>query len=83
MDQSLHALGPGLGPGHRPAEGDAGAYPNVGTMLPAGTKRMSNGPYAIPAIRFDVAVGLTNTTPSGAYRGAGRPEAAALLERLI
>ncbi|MEL7158699.1 MAG: molybdopterin cofactor-binding domain-containing protein [Actinomycetota bacterium] len=63
--------------------GDAGAYPNVGTMLPAGTKRMSNGPYAMPAIRFDVAVGLTSTTPSGAYRGAGRPEAAALLERLI
>ena len=63
--------------------GDAGAYPNVGAMLPAGTKRMSNGTYAFPAIRFDVAVGVTNTTPTGAYRGAGRPEAAALLERLV
>ena len=63
--------------------GDAGAYPNVGTMLPAGTKRMSNGTYAFPAIRFDVVVGVTNTTPTGAYRGAGRPEAAALLERLV
>ena len=63
--------------------GDAGAYPNVGTMLPAGTKRMSNGTYRFPAIRFDVVVGVTNTTPAGAYRGAGRPEAAALLERLV
>lgn len=63
--------------------GDAGAYPNVGTFLPAGTKRMSNGTYTFDAIRFDVAVAVTNTTPTGAYRGAGRPEAAALLERLV
>ena len=28
--------------------GDTGAYPNIGTMLPAGTKRMSNGTYAFP-----------------------------------
>ncbi len=63
--------------------GDAGAYPNVGTMLPAGTKRMSNGTYTFPSIRFDVVVATTNTTPAGAYRGAGRPEAAALLERLV
>ena len=63
--------------------GDAGAYPDLGTMLPAGTKRMSNGTYAFGAIRFDVVTGVTNTTPMGAYRGAGRPEAAALLERLV
>ncbi len=63
--------------------GDAGAYPNIGTMLPAGTKRMSNGTYTFGSIRFDVATAVTNTTPTGAYRGAGRPEAAALLERLV
>lgn len=63
--------------------GDSGAYPNVGTMLPAGTKRMSHGTYTFPAIRFDIAVAVTNTTPTGAYRGAGRPEAAALLERAV
>ncbi len=63
--------------------GDAGAYPNVGAMLPAGTKRMSNGTYNFPKIRFDVLVPVTNTTPMGAYRGAGRPEAAALLERAM
>jgi carbon-monoxide dehydrogenase large subunit len=63
--------------------GDAGAYPSIGAFLPAGTKRMSNGTYRFPAIQFDVAVAVTNTTPMGAYRGAGRPEATALLERLV
>ena len=63
--------------------GDAGAYPTIGSFLPAGTKRMSNGTYRFPAIQFDVAVAVTNTTPMGAYRGAGRPEATALLERLV
>ena len=63
--------------------GDGGAYPGIGTFLPAGTKRMANGTYRFPAIQFDVAVAVTNTTPMGAYRGAGRPEATALLERLV
>ena len=63
--------------------GDAGAYPGMGAFLPAGTKRMSNGTYAFGAIQFDVAAACTNTTPTGAYRGAGRPEASALLERAV
>jgi carbon-monoxide dehydrogenase large subunit len=63
--------------------GDAGAYPGIGVFLPAGTKRMSHGTYKFPAIQFEVAVAVTNTTPMGAYRGAGRPEATALLERLV
>jgi carbon-monoxide dehydrogenase large subunit len=63
--------------------GDGGAYPGLGAFLPPGTKRMANGTYRFPAIQFDVAVAVTNTTPMGAYRGAGRPEATALLERLV
>ncbi len=63
--------------------GDAGAYPTVGAFLPGGTRRMAQGTYAFPTIEFDVAVAVTNTTPMGAYRGAGRPEATALLERLV
>lgn len=63
--------------------GDAGAYPNVGSLLPAGTRRMANGPYKLPKLQFDIAVGVTNTTSTGAYRGAGRPEAASLLERAL
>jgi carbon-monoxide dehydrogenase large subunit len=63
--------------------GDAGAYPTIGTFLPGGTRRMSHGTYDFPAIQFEVAVGITNTTPMGAYRGAGRPEATALVERIV
>ena len=63
--------------------GDAGAYPGIGAFLPGGTRRMAQGTYAFPTIEFDVAVAVTNTTPMGAYRGAGRPEATALLERLV
>jgi carbon-monoxide dehydrogenase large subunit len=63
--------------------GDAGSYPGIGASLPGGTRRMSQGTYAFPAIDFDVAVATTNTPPTGAYRGAGRPEATALLERLV
>ena len=63
--------------------GDAGGYPTVGAYLPGGTRRMSHGTYDFPAIQFDVAVAVTNTTPVGAYRGAGRPEATALLERIV
>jgi len=44
---------------------------------------MSQGVYDIPALAFDAAVVLTNTTPMGAFRGAGRPEATAHLERLM
>lgn len=63
---------------------DAGAYAGFGGALALGpTKMMAQGVYDIPAIRFDVAVAVTNTTPMGAFRGAGRPEAAELLERTM
>ncbi|HET9706617.1 MAG TPA: molybdopterin cofactor-binding domain-containing protein, partial [Vicinamibacterales bacterium] len=41
------------------------------------------GPYQIPNVHEDVYGVYTNTTPVEAYRGAGRPEATYLLERLI
>jgi carbon-monoxide dehydrogenase large subunit len=63
--------------------GDAGAYPTIGAFLPGGTRRMAPGTYRLPEFSFDVAVAVTNTTPMGAYRGAGRPEATALIERLV
>ncbi len=40
------------------------------------------GPYATPAIYANVHAVFTNTSPVDAYRGAGRPEAAYLLERI-
>ena len=64
--------------------GDAGAYAGFGGALAMGpTRSMSQGVYRVPKISYDVAVALTNTTPVGAFRGAGRPEAAAYLERIM
>jgi carbon-monoxide dehydrogenase large subunit len=42
-----------------------------------------SGVYRIPAIHAEVDAVFTNTTPVDAYRGAGRPEAAYVLERMI
>jgi carbon-monoxide dehydrogenase large subunit len=62
-----------------------GAYlstfaPAVPTYLYA---TLLNGVYEMPAIHAEVTGVFTNTVPVDAYRGAGRPEAAYLLERMI
>jgi aerobic carbon-monoxide dehydrogenase large subunit len=62
---------------------DAGGYPAIGAFLPYFTRTMAQGVYRIPKIEFTVRSVVTNTTPTGAYRGAGRPEAASMLERII
>ncbi|MDA8310959.1 MAG: xanthine dehydrogenase family protein molybdopterin-binding subunit [Actinomycetota bacterium] len=64
--------------------GDAGAYAGFGGALGLGpTRMMAAGVYRIPVVRYEAAVAITNTTPMGAFRGAGRPEAAELLERMM
>jgi aerobic carbon-monoxide dehydrogenase large subunit len=62
---------------------DGGAYPGIGAFLPYLTRSMSQGVYRIPRIQMNSKSAITNTTPTAAYRGAGRPEAAALLERIV
>jgi carbon-monoxide dehydrogenase large subunit len=62
---------------------DAGAYPMIGAMLPALTRIMAAGTYAIPKVTSEAQAVVTNTTPIAAYRGAGRPEAAAAIERAV
>ncbi|WP_419846607.1 xanthine dehydrogenase family protein molybdopterin-binding subunit [Candidatus Poriferisocius sp.] len=62
---------------------DAGAYPHVGAWLPNYTRLMCTGTYRIPRVAFSARSMVTNTAPVGAYRGAGRPEATAFLERSI
>lgn len=62
---------------------DAGAYPAIGGFLTFFTQTMIQGVYKIPKVRFHARSAATNTTPTGAYRGAGRPEATQLLERLM
>ena len=48
---------------------------NAGRILP--------GPYAVSALDISTAAALSDTAPVGIYRGAGRPEAATLMERLV
>jgi carbon-monoxide dehydrogenase large subunit len=62
---------------------DGGAYPAIGAVLPMLTQMMSVGVYDIPKVRFQGTTVVTNTTTIGAYRGAGRPEATQLIERVI
>ena len=61
----------------------AGAYPGLGAILPTLTQMMAVGVYEIPNVRFKATGVLTNNTTVGAYRGAGRPEATQLIERVI
>ena len=56
------------------------AAPGIPTILHG---LMLSGPYKVPAVHEDVYGMYTNTTPVEAYRGAGRPEATFMLERLI
>src|SRR6266542_1830993 len=56
------------------------AGPGIPTILHG---LIYGGPYAIPNIHGTVRGGYTSTTPVDAYRGAGRPEATYLLERLM
>jgi len=62
---------------------DGGAYPDIGAVLPFITRIVATGPYDIPNVDFSAASVVTNTVPVGAYRGAGRPEAAAAIERMM
>jgi carbon-monoxide dehydrogenase large subunit len=62
---------------------DCGAYPKAGAFLPSLTRLMTPGPYRIPRAESWSTSVVTNTTPVGAYRGAGRPEAAAAVDRAM
>src|SRR5215467_5063908 len=62
---------------------DIGAYASEAATLPPLTGLMASGPYRIPRIDFHAVSVVTTTTPVGAYRGAGRPEAIWLLERAL
>lgn len=68
-------------------EGDvtanAGSYPAIGAILPMLTQMMCVGVYDIDKVKFATRSVITNTTTVGAYRGAGRPEATQLIERVI
>lgn len=63
---------------------DLGGYPGDMSLLSASsTVTMISGSYAIPAIKTILKGVKTNAAPTGAYRGAGRPEASYFIERTI
>jgi carbon-monoxide dehydrogenase large subunit len=62
---------------------DAGAYAKAGAVLPFMTRMMAGGVYDVASVQFESHSVITNTTPTVAYRGAGRPEATAAIERTL
>ena len=62
---------------------DSGAYPAIGSVLPYLTWMMAPGTYAIPRVSVSSRSVVTNTMSTVAYRGAGRPEATAAIERAM
>lgn len=65
-------------------QADLGAYlSQFAPFVPANGPRMTPGCYDIPAAHARIRGYYTHTTPVDAYRGAGRPEAAYVVERLV
>lgn len=62
---------------------DTGAFPRAASVLPFLTRAMLTGTYDIPNATIEAVSVVTNTVPLVAYRGAGRPEAAAAIERAM
>jgi carbon-monoxide dehydrogenase large subunit len=97
--ENMLALGHGRGQIHRVTIGgnrdgritayqldviqDSGAYPLIAAFLINMTMRMTTGVYALDNVGFSGVSVATTTTPMTAFRGAGRPEAAAAIERAV
>jgi carbon-monoxide dehydrogenase large subunit len=62
---------------------DGGAYPADATPMLSSTRYMASGVYRIAKVEVAWECVATNTTPVAAYRGAGRPEATAMIERAV
>ena len=65
--------------------GNIGAYLSNATVIPPTINTVKNliGVYRTPLLEVNSRVVFTNTTPVGAYRGAGRPEGNYYMERII
>ena len=62
---------------------DTGAYTPYGIVVPIITVTQMPGPYRVPNYRSEFTVVYTNTPCVSPYRGAGRPQACFVMERLI
>ncbi|WP_322513983.1 xanthine dehydrogenase family protein molybdopterin-binding subunit [Rhodopseudomonas palustris] len=65
--------------------GGTGAYlAGAGVIIPLVLGPfVQTGVYDLPLVHFDIKAVMTHTAPVGAYRGAGRPEAVYIIERLM
>jgi len=63
--------------------GDLGAYPMNGFFVPTRAAMIGAGPYDVEDVRVEMSTVVTNTAPTGPYRGAGRPEGVLAVERAI
>jgi aerobic carbon-monoxide dehydrogenase large subunit len=62
---------------------DSGAYCPYGLIIPVITAAQLPGPYKLENYRYDFTALFTNTVPTSPYRGAGRPHAAFVMERVM
>ncbi len=62
---------------------DTGAYTPQDPNIPYNSASTMSGPYVIPALAIDVTIAMTNKTPVSSVRGAGYPQAAFAMERLL
>jgi aerobic carbon-monoxide dehydrogenase large subunit len=62
---------------------DLGAYALQDVNIPYNSASMMSGPYVLPALSVEVIVAATNKTPVSSVRGAGYPQAAFAMERLM
>jgi aerobic carbon-monoxide dehydrogenase large subunit len=62
---------------------DLGAYALQDVNIPYNSATTLSGPYMVPALAMDVAVMHTNKAPVSSVRGAGYPQAAFAMERLM
>ncbi|MDB5595393.1 MAG: cdhA 1 [Hyphomicrobiales bacterium] len=62
---------------------DQGAYALKAVNLPYNSATAVPGPYIVPHYEVDVIIGFTNKVPASSVRGAGYPQAAFAMERLM
>ncbi len=65
------------------ATSDLGAYPGTGIGMAMTARTLATGVYDIPHVTYDIRGVVTNTSPVGPFRGAGRPEAIQWIERAM
>src|SRR5205809_1880796 len=62
---------------------DCGAWNPIGAGVVYNTAVHLTGPYKIDALAIEASIAATNKVPNAPYRGAGRPEAAFAMERIV